>query len=53
MSKHKIEKGASVLIDYKEALIFAFLGLLKTQGIDNTLASVTGAKINSSGGMIC
>ncbi len=32
------------LIQYKEALIFGFLGLTKVLGIDNVLCSVTGAK---------
>lgn len=39
-------------IDYKEALVFAFLGLLRTQGKINCLKSVTGAKRNSSAGAI-
>lgn len=40
------------LIDYKEAIIFAFLGLLRNLGMINTLKSVTGAKTDSSGGLI-
>ncbi len=40
------------LIDYKEAVIFAFLGLLRYLGMPNTLASVTGAMRDSSGGAI-
>ncbi|MFY0650903.1 MAG: anhydro-N-acetylmuramic acid kinase [Cyclobacteriaceae bacterium] len=40
------------LIDYKEALIFAFLGLLRIKGLNNCLASVTGASRDCSGGEI-
>lgn len=39
-------------IEYKEALIFAFLGLLRFEERNNSLASVTGAKTNSTGGAI-
>lgn len=39
-------------IDYKEALIFAFIGLYRYLGCENTLNSVTGASKNSSGGNI-
>lgn len=40
------------LIDYKEALIFALLGLLKEEGEVNCLASVTKASYNHSSGVI-
>ena len=40
------------LIEYKEALIFAFLGVLRQQELDNCLASVTGAKHNHCSGNI-
>ena len=42
----------SQLIDFKEALIFAFLGLLKVDNQVNCLSSVTGAKRDHSSGVI-
>lgn len=51
-----LEKCAAVvipdqeLVDYKEALIFAFMGVLRFRGEQNVLASVTGASRNSSSG---
>lgn len=40
------------LIEYKEALIFGLLGVLKLRGEINCLSSVTGAKYNHSSGQI-
>lgn len=40
------------IIEYKEALIFALLGVLKLEGKVNTLASVTGANKDHSAGEI-
>ena len=39
-------------IQYKEALIFALLGVLKLRGEDNVLCSVTGAQHDHSSGVI-
>ncbi|MCB9202444.1 MAG: anhydro-N-acetylmuramic acid kinase [Flavobacteriales bacterium] len=40
------------IIDYKEALIFAFMGFLRVKGKVNVLKSVTGAKYNHSSGVV-
>lgn len=46
-----IETGSKEIIDFKEAIIFAFLGVLKKEGLKNALRSVTGASADSSGGV--
>lgn len=43
---------SSVLIDYKEAMIFGFLGLLRILGVNNCFSSVTGSTHNHSSGVI-
>ncbi len=47
-----LEIPSEDLINYKEALIFAFLGVLKKEKKINVLKSVTGAKKNHSSGIV-
>jgi len=49
---NKIVIPSQEVIDYKEALIFAFLGLLRLENKVNCLKSVTGASKNHSSGII-
>jgi len=49
-STHQLVLPKGELIDQKEALAFALLGALRMRGEVNTLASVTGASRDSSGG---
>lgn len=53
LNRHEIVIPDTMTIDYKEALIFAFLGVLKMEGKVNVLSSVTGASSDSSSGNIC
>lgn len=48
----KIVVPDNLIVDYKEALIFAFLGLLRLESENNCLCSVTGAREDSSGGCV-
>jgi anhydro-N-acetylmuramic acid kinase len=50
--KNKIIIPSDELIDFKEALIFAFLGVLKFRNENNCLSSVTGASRDHSSGVI-
>ena len=50
--KSKVIIPDSQIIDYKEALIFAYLGLLKSKEKVNCLKSVTGAIKDHSSGRI-
>ncbi|MBR2052156.1 MAG: anhydro-N-acetylmuramic acid kinase [Bacteroidales bacterium] len=52
LSKHEVVIPDTMIIDYKEALIFAFLGTLKMEGKINVLSSVTGATSDSSSGTV-
>lgn len=51
-SASKIVIPDAELIEYKEALIFGFLGVLKLRREVNVLASVTGAENNHSSGKV-
>jgi len=51
-TKHEIVIPNSKIIDFKEALIFAFMGVLRNLEMTNCLATVTGAREDSSGGQV-
>lgn len=51
-TNHEFILPGSQIIDYKEALIFAFMGLRKMLGEVNCLSSVTGAKNDCCGGIV-
>jgi anhydro-N-acetylmuramic acid kinase len=48
----KIVIPTAKILEFKEALIFALLGILKLQGEINVLSSVTGANMDHSSGEI-
>ena len=52
LSENKIVIPDELIIDYKEAIIFAFLGVLRFEGKVNCLSSVTGALQDNCGGSI-
>src|SRR5690606_16544833 len=52
MTKTEIIIPDEKIIDFKEALVFALMGILKLKNEINVLSSVTGAKKNHSSGII-
>jgi anhydro-N-acetylmuramic acid kinase len=52
LSKVEVVVPSKTIVDFKEALIFAFLGVLKFRGEINVLKSVTGASRDSSSGIL-
>jgi len=51
-TKHKTIVPSAQIIDFKEAIIFAFLGVLRLREEPNCLKSVTGANYDHTGGAI-
>jgi anhydro-N-acetylmuramic acid kinase len=51
-SKHEFVVPDNQLVDFKEALVFGFLGVLRIRGDINCLASVTGASKDSCIGVV-
>lgn len=51
-SKHEIVLPNKETIDFKEAIIFGFLGALKRHNQDNCLSEVTGSQTNHIGGAL-
>lgn len=51
-TKHEVFVPSNDIIDYKEAIVFAFLGLLRSRNEINVLRSVTGAESDSCSGKI-
>ena len=51
-TKHQVVIPDSLLVNYKEALIFAFLGVLRMHNYINCFSSVTGSRYDCSTGAI-
>lgn len=51
-TKTEIQIPAGEIIEYKEALIFAFMGVLRSLNLNNVLSSATGSLTDHSSGLI-
>ncbi|KFC18451.1 anhydro-N-acetylmuramic acid kinase [Chryseobacterium sp. FH1] len=51
-TKTEIQIPAREIIEYKEALIFAFMGVLRSLNLNNVLSSATGSLADHSSGLI-
>lgn len=51
-TQHRVAVPSVDIIDYKEAMVFAFLGLLRSRNEINVLRSVTGAESDSCSGQV-
>ncbi len=52
-TKTEIHIPKKEIIEYKEALIFAFMGVLRSLSLNNVLSSATGSLSDHSSGLIC
>ena len=51
-TKTEIQIPAREIIEYKEALIFAFMGVLRSLNLNNVLSSTTGSLKDHSSGLV-
>lgn len=52
-TKAEIHIPTKDIVEYKEALIFAFMGVLRSLNLNNILCSSTGSLMDHSSGLIC
>jgi len=52
-TKTEIQIPSEEVIEYKEALIFAFMGVLRSLNLNNILSSATGSLKDHSSGILC
>ena len=52
-TKTEIQIPKKEIIEYKEALIFAFMGVLRSLNLDNVLSSATGSQNDHCSGIVC